>query len=223
MPDLFLTIFTPGKFEPHSMHFIGNQGLMWFIIIGNALIALSYTLIPFAMIYLVRKRRDIPFNWMLLLYGLFIILCGMTHIVHIMIFFYPAYWLQGIIDILTGIISFATFIAFVYIIPFILKIPSPKQLEETTVRLSAEAEQRKHVEEVLAQSNLDLDIKVKERTKELESLKENLEKTVQERTNSLQQKMDELAKMNAVMVNRETKMIELKNRISELEGKPKID
>lgn len=65
-----------------------------------------------------------------------------------------------------------------------------------------------------------LDTKVKERTAELETLKESLEKMVGERTRELQDKVDELKRMNEVMIDRELKMIELKEEAARLRERP---
>ena len=202
MLDLLRTIFTPGNFEPHIVHFIpNNMGLVWFEISGNALIALSYTLIPLAMLYLVRKRGDIPFGWLLVLYMAFIIMCGITHIMHIMTFWYPAYYLQAIVNMLTGLISFGTFLALIYTLPVLLKLPTPTQLEKANAELSEEIEARKQAENQL-----------KENEKVISVKNETLVQALQE---SDRQK-DELLKMNKFMVDRELKMTEIKKEIEEL-------
>ena len=64
-----------------------------------------------------------------------------------------------------------------------------------------------------------LEKKVEERTKELEKLKNSLEKTVEERTKNLNSKVLELERMNDLMVGRELRMAELKEKIKELEKK----
>ncbi len=62
-----------------------------------------------------------------------------------------------------------------------------------------------------------LEIKVKARTRELRDLSESLEDQVEERTASLQEKIEELEKFNRLTVGRELKMIELKEEIKKLE------
>jgi HAMP domain-containing protein len=57
------------------------------------------------------------------------------------------------------------------------------------------------------------------RTTELEELKNNLEKTVEQRTSELNQKINELEQMNKLMVGRELKMIELKKELDDLKQK----
>ncbi|MBU1167249.1 hypothetical protein KKC60_02465 [Patescibacteria group bacterium] len=59
--------------------------------------------------------------------------------------------------------------------------------------------------------------------KELEDITANLEKKVQERTQELQKKVEELERMNNLMVNRELKMVELKNEIEQLKEKQTED
>jgi hypothetical protein len=46
---------------------------------SDALIFLPYQLIPFTFVYLVRRRRDVSFNWRFLCFGMFIIAWEFTH------------------------------------------------------------------------------------------------------------------------------------------------
>jgi len=54
---------------------------------------------------------------------------------------------------------------------------------------------------------------------DIKILRENLEKKVEERTRELQKRVEELEKFHQLTVGRELKMVELKKRIKELEGK----
>jgi len=69
----------------------------------------------------------------------------------------------------------------------------------------------------LEESKNVLEIKVKARTKELRELAESLEEKVKERTKELQKRIDELERFHKLTVGRETRMIELKKRIKQLE------
>jgi hypothetical protein len=64
-----------------------------------------------------------------------------------------------------------------------------------------------------------LEIKVEARTRELKELSASLEEQVNQRTASLQEKIEDLERFNRLTVGRELKMIELKDKIGELEGK----
>jgi hypothetical protein len=56
-----------------------RPGLAWLHVVSDALIALAYFSIPFTLIYFIRKRRDVPFNWIFVCFGMFILACGATH------------------------------------------------------------------------------------------------------------------------------------------------
>ncbi len=61
-----------------------------------------------------------------------------------------------------------------------------------------------------------LEIKVKERTKELEELIKNQEKIIKERTEEAENKVNELERFNKLIVGRELRMVELKDKMEEL-------
>ena len=115
MIDFMRTVFLPSSIAPHSEHFIPNHiNLMWFIILSNALIVLAYALIPATTLFLVRKRKDLVFSKVFLMIGLFITLCGLTHLMHIIVFWYSLYWLQGIVELLTVFASLVTFFVLLF-------------------------------------------------------------------------------------------------------------
>src|SRR5579864_8461458 len=66
-------------FMPHGYCYLWNAKLIWLHAGSDALIFLSYLSIPFTLLYFVRRRRDLPFHWMFLCFGTFIIACGFTH------------------------------------------------------------------------------------------------------------------------------------------------
>ena len=200
MIEVLKTIFTPGNFEPHIRHFVDTPGLVWWFYVSNAVIALAYTVIPLTLIYIIRKRKDIPFNWVFWSFAGFIVFCGITHIMHIMVFNYPAYYLQAILDVMTAIISIATATALIYIIPVILKVPNieifrktNEKLENTNQVLQREVDERKKIE------------------KELKDSAEKLAKSNKE----FKEKSDQLKKFNDLMVGRELKMAEMKKEMEE--------
>ncbi|HLG25110.1 MAG TPA: HAMP domain-containing protein [Candidatus Nanoarchaeia archaeon] len=59
---------------------------------------------------------------------------------------------------------------------------------------------------------------IKKQQDELEGYSKNLERKVEDRTQELRTKNEELEKFNKIAVGRELKMLELKNKIAELEG-----
>jgi nitrate/nitrite-specific signal transduction histidine kinase len=75
----------------------------------------------------------------------------------------------------------------------------------------------KESREILEDEKKVLEIRVRARTKELEEIAKSLDEKVRERTKELQQRVEELEKFHRLTLGREIKMIELKDRIKELE------
>ncbi|MDD5286195.1 MAG: MASE3 domain-containing protein [Desulfuromonadaceae bacterium] len=100
------------------------------------------------------------------------------------------------------------------------------QVEETlhlqAVELEEEVAERQMAQESLEEKALLLEEEIEKRQKaqdELEQLNVNLEQRVRERTAELEEKNRELEHFNKLFVNRELRMVELKERIRELEKK----
>jgi hypothetical protein len=65
--------FSSEGFMPHGHCFLWIPSILWTSVISDALIALSYLSIPISLIYFIRKRRDMPFDWMFIAFGVFIL------------------------------------------------------------------------------------------------------------------------------------------------------
>jgi hypothetical protein len=91
MNDFWHKLFSGQGFMPHGYCYFWNPGVLWLQVVSDALIALAYYSIPFTLIYFIRKRRDVPFNWMFLCFAIFIIACGTTHLMEILVIWHPVY------------------------------------------------------------------------------------------------------------------------------------
>ncbi len=111
--DFFRQLFLSGDFQPHGFCYRWNSGLVWLNVLSDALIALAYFTIPFTLLWFIRKRRDLPFSWMFALFGVFIIACGMTHVMEVWNLWHAQYWLAGIIKTITALASILTAILLV--------------------------------------------------------------------------------------------------------------
>ena len=114
-----------GGFLPHGYCYLWTPGLVELHVVSDALIAISYLTIPVTLVYFIRKRRDIPFSWMFLCFGVFIVACGTTHLMEIWTIWFPAYWLSGAVNAFTACVSAATAILLIRVTP---KINGPSVL-----------------------------------------------------------------------------------------------
>ncbi|MDA8411074.1 MAG: ATP-binding protein [Treponema sp.] len=149
--------------------------------VSNGLIAISYGSIPFFIFVFVRKRRDLPFTWIFILFSLFILACGSTHFVHIIGLWHPAYGWQSIVDSLTALVSVVTAIALWPTLPRLLAIPSPAQLRAVNKELREEKDKLLAAQRELAKSYAEVEGRVAERTAELKAVNEALVVEVEER------------------------------------------
>ncbi|WP_445577220.1 Histidine kinase [Pseudomonas sp. E141] len=140
MNDL-LALLTDKRFMPHGHCYMWRPDLLWTNVIADGLITLSYISIPFTLLYFIHKRKDVPFDWMLTAFGVFILACGTSHVMEILTIWQPYYWLSALVKVITAIASVITAILLVRLVPAALKIPSPQQLARVNDELrEAQAE-----------------------------------------------------------------------------------
>ncbi|MFE1747379.1 PAS domain S-box protein [Coleofasciculus sp. H7-2] len=149
----FLNIFfTSGGFIPHGHCYLWKPDLVWLHIVSDSLIALAYYSIPVTLFYFVRKRQDLPFDWIFLLFGSFIIACGTTHVMEIWTLWHPTYWLSGFLKAITALVSVYTAASLVPLVPKALALPSPAVLEATNRELENQIAYRLQTEAALQAS-----------------------------------------------------------------------
>ncbi|MFL9450059.1 MULTISPECIES: sensor histidine kinase [Nostocales] len=139
----------PIAFIPHGHCYLWNPGLVWLNILSDSCIAIAYYSIPLVLCYFVRKRQDLPFPGIFLLFGTFIVACGTTHVMEIWTLWHPIYWVSGLLKALTAIISLYTAITLVPLVPLALALPSPESLKKINLELEQEINERKKIEEAL--------------------------------------------------------------------------
>ncbi|MBI1916405.1 MAG: PAS domain S-box protein [Planctomycetes bacterium] len=130
--------------------------------------------IPAVLIYFVRRRRDVPFPWMFWMFGAFIVGCGLTHLMEVVTFRTPVYRLSGLVKLGTAVVSWATVVGLVPLVPRALALRSPEELER-------EVRERQKAEEALQGAHDKLEERVRERSAELALANEALFAEVQER------------------------------------------
>ena len=118
------------NFMPHGHCYLWNPEILWLNVISDLLIAVAYFSIPVAIYYFVRQRSDLKFKGILILFSLFIALCGVTHLISIFVIWHGAYGLHGIAKFVTAIVSCITAYKVYSSIPAALQLPNVNQLKK---------------------------------------------------------------------------------------------
>ncbi|MBV8052764.1 MAG: hypothetical protein JOZ80_16375 [Acidobacteriaceae bacterium] len=105
-------------FLPHAYCYLYDKSLIALHVGSDTLIWLSYVSISITLAYLVyRTRREMPFSWMFLAFGTFIIACGFTHLMEVVVLWKPLYWLSADVKLVTAMASVITAIALPPLVP----------------------------------------------------------------------------------------------------------
>ncbi|MEO5670295.1 MAG: ATP-binding protein [Ramlibacter sp.] len=153
---------------PHAFCITGSEPLLALHVVGDSLIALSYLLIPWALLNFARLRKDIPFGWITWLFGAFILACGATHAVEVWTLWNPVYWYAGVLKAFTAAVSLGTAWVLYIITPKLLAIPSMGTLRAANVKLQEEVEARREAERALSQAKAKLEVLLAERSRQAE-------------------------------------------------------
>jgi len=134
---------------PHGHCFLWQPGLIWLHVISDSLIALAYYSIPLTLLYFVKKRAGLAVNWLIVMFGAFIVACGTTHLMSVWDLWHSTYRLEGLIKAITAGLSVGTAIACVRLIPTANRIPTATETERVNSALQSEIDARKETEKKL--------------------------------------------------------------------------
>ncbi len=130
-PGVLKNLLAGNDFIPHGHCYLWKPGLVWLHAASDSLIALAYVAISATLAYLVHKtRQEIPFHWMFLAFGSFIVACASTHFMDVWTLWRPAYWLSGGLKLITAVASVTTAIALPPLVPKALALIQEAKLSE---------------------------------------------------------------------------------------------
>jgi PAS domain S-box-containing protein len=142
-------------FHPHGYCYLWLPSLVSTHVISDLLIGLSYVAISTTLVFLVWKaRKELPFSWMFVAFGAFIVCCGATHFMEIWTLWTPVFWLSAGVKIVTAVASVATAVALPPLVPKVLALVADARLSE---------QRRLRLEE----AHEELERRVAERTRDL--------------------------------------------------------
>lgn len=164
----FDQLYATTGFMPHGDCLVWNPTLLWLHAGSDVVTGFAYYLIAAILFYFILKRRDIPFFWVFLLFGAFILSCGTTHFMSAWTIYYPSYWTEGYIKTINAVISFGTAIVLIPLMPKLLALPSlqnaldhvaqlNEDLKQKIESLEEEVQKRRKVEEELRMAKFSID------------------------------------------------------------------
>ena len=151
MSTFFERILDSSMFSPHGICLLWEPELIWLHVVSDALIAAAYFSIPFALAIFVSKRRDLKFGWVYWAFGIFIMACGLTHVLSIYTLWVPVYGVEGLVKAATAAASIFTAGALWPLLPKLLTIPSPFELRQVQAALEEEELKTRDSEQLLQQ------------------------------------------------------------------------
>ncbi|HEY9817950.1 MAG TPA: hypothetical protein V6D20_19405, partial [Candidatus Obscuribacterales bacterium] len=137
------------SYIPHGHCYLWQTPLVGLHLLSDALIAIAYFSIPAMLIYFVRARDDIPFSKVFILFSAFILCCGVGHLLDIWTLWHPDYWVSGIEQAITALVSCYTALMLVELLPRFLSLRTPEQLEAVNQELKEQIQERQQAEDIL--------------------------------------------------------------------------
>jgi two-component system, chemotaxis family, sensor kinase Cph1 len=149
---MFVDIFSTDLWPPRWRCGYWSDLHGWTYIISDILIGLAYVAIPLIILrFFIVKKSALRFGWTYLLFASFIMLCGTTHFIDAIMFWVPVYKFNALVLAVTAVVSIATVIHLIRILPMAFKLKTSSELE-------AEIAKRIAAEERLAEANKNLQI-----------------------------------------------------------------
>jgi len=160
--------YISSQYIPHGHCYLWQTPLVALHVVSNVVIGIAYFSIPALLVYFVKKRQDVPFSGIFMLFGAFIILCGTGHFLDVWTLWHPDYWLSGLEHAATALVSSIAAVQMVTLLPQFLALKTPEQLEALNRELQQEILERQRIEAERNRAYEEMEFRVQERTADLE-------------------------------------------------------
>jgi len=161
---------------PHGSCYLWDVTLVRLHFISDLAIGIAYVAIWLTLIYLMHCGKvDIPFSWLFVCFGTFIVACGATHFMEVWTLWTPVYWLSGGVKVVTAGMSVIAALLLPPKVPAILALirqageadRHKADCESAIAALRREIGERQKVEDEIGRLNVHLEQRVASRTAEL--------------------------------------------------------
>lgn len=127
--------FFRGDYMPHGHCYLWQPGILWTNVISDLIIALAYFSIPVVIVIFAHHRKGEKFNNVLILFALFILTCGVTHIFSIYTIWHGSYGVHGMLKAATAIVSATTAFVLFRNLDKIIAIPTPREMQNAQQKI----------------------------------------------------------------------------------------
>jgi diguanylate cyclase (GGDEF)-like protein len=118
-----VTLIASQNYLPHGVCYLWNRQLLSLHVFSDSIIFFSYMSISISLAWLVYSERgQLPFRWVFGAFGLFIVACGFTHAMDVVVLWAPLYWLAGDVKLITAVASLTTAVALPLLVPDIRRV-----------------------------------------------------------------------------------------------------
>jgi signal transduction histidine kinase len=176
------SVFLNESMTPHGFCLLWDPWLVWTHIASDAAIALAYFSIPAALWIVAYRRPDLNAYRAIEAFGLFIILCALTHAVGVATIWWPLYGVSAVLKALTAIVSIVTAGLIWRMLDGILRTPKAEELALAV--------------DELRRLNTELEDRVQERTRKLAMANQHLVQVAMEAREAEQTKNGFLAQVS---------------------------
>lgn len=99
---------TPTSYMPHGFCFAWDPYVFWPLVAASLGTALAYATIPLWLAWIGRRRPDLVPPWFSAPFAIFIMSCGLGHVLDVIVLWWPLYQVQAWWTCVTAISSLAT-------------------------------------------------------------------------------------------------------------------
>jgi two-component sensor histidine kinase len=132
------------NFLPHAFCYLGNPRLVWTNVMADSMVGIAYVAISATLGYLAYKGwREIPFHWMFVAFGLFILACGGTHFMEVVTIWIPVYILAAAVKLFTAAVSVTTAVVAPFTVPHAFELIQQARISERVTTNLRASEERK--------------------------------------------------------------------------------
>jgi hypothetical protein len=102
MADALGWLFGAAAFVPHGYCLLWRPDLVALHATSDAATALAYFSIPAAILVFFYRRPDVEYPAVAVLFAIFILGCGLTHVADLLTLWWPIYGVEGLLKAITA-------------------------------------------------------------------------------------------------------------------------